>query len=91
MWAQLHGYAVERPRTTRRMFGHSRVLSGEFKDPKRADDCLRLLTVKAANRLRRESYTAAAMSVSFKDQDKRRWSYETQFAPCRDDHSLLGQ
>jgi len=64
---------VERPPTKRRMFGHSRVLSGEFKDPKRAIDCLRLLTVKAANRLRRENYTAGAMTVSFKDQEKRRW------------------
>ena len=89
MWAQLHGFQVERPPTKRRMFGHSRVLSGEFKDPKRAIDCLRLLTVKAANRLRRGDYTAAAMSVSFKDQDKRRWSGETQFSPCRDDHGFL--
>ena len=89
MWAQLHGHRVERPATTRRMFGHSRVLSGEFKDPKRAVDCLRLLTVKAANRLRRENYTAAAMSVSLRNQDKQRWTGETQFAPCRDDHSFL--
>jgi DNA polymerase-4 len=89
MWAQLHGHRIERPATTRRMFGHSRVLSGEFKDPKRAIDCLRLLTVKAANRLRRENYTAAAMSVSLRDQDKLRWTGETQFAPCRDDHSFL--
>jgi len=90
MWAQLHGYKIERPATTRRMFGHSRMLSGEFKDPKRAVDCLRLLTVKAANRLRRENYTAAAMSISLRGQDRKRWSGETQFAPCRDDHSLLG-
>jgi len=89
MWAQLHGHNIERPVTTRRMFGHSRVLSGEFKDPKRAVDCLRLLTAKAANRLRRENYTAAAMSVSLRGQDKDRWTGETQFAPCRDDHSLL--
>lgn len=89
MWAQLHGYHVERPPTKRRMFGHSRVLSGEFKDPKRAIDCLRLLTVKAANRLRRENYTAGAMTVSFKDQEKRRWSRDIHFAPCRDDHSFL--
>jgi len=89
MWAQLHGHKIERPATTRRMFGHSRVLSGEYKDPKRAVDCLRLLTVKAANRLRRENYTAAAMSVSLRGQDKMRWTGETQFAPCRDDHSLL--
>jgi len=90
MWAQLHGYQIERPPTKRRMFGHSRVLSGEYKDPRRAIDCLRLLTVKAANRLRRENYTAAAMSVSFKCQNKRRWSGKTTFSPCRDDHSLLG-
>ena len=89
MWAQLHGHKIERPATTRRMFGHSRVLSGEFKDPKRAVDCLRLLTVKAANRLRRENYTAAAMSVSLRNQDKLRWTGETQFPPCRDDHSFL--
>lgn len=89
MWAQLHGYKIERPATTRRMFGHSRVLSGGFKDPRRAVDCLRLLTVKAANRLRRENYTAAAMSVSLRGQDKSRWTGETQFAPCRDDHSFL--
>ena len=90
LWAQLHGHKVEKPPTQRRMFGHSRVLSGEFKDPARAVDCLRLLTVKAANRLRRENYTAAALSVSFKTQHKGRWSGETQFSPCRDDHSLLG-
>ena len=89
LWAQLHGYAVEKPPTQRRMFGHSRVLSGEFKDPRRAVDCVRLLTVKAANRLRRENYTAAAMSLSFKTQNKGRWSGETQFPACRDDHSLL--
>jgi len=64
------------------MFGHSRVLSGEFKDPKRAIDCLRLLTVKAANRLRRENYTAGAMTVSFKDQEKRRWSRAQMVARC---------
>lgn len=89
LWAQLRGHPIEKAPTQRRMFGHSRVLSGEFKDPKRAIDCLRLLTVKAANRLRRENYTAAAMSVSFKTQNKIRWSGETQFSACRDDHSLL--
>jgi len=89
MWAQLHGLAIKKPLTKRRMFGHSRVLSGEFKDPKRAVDCLRLLTVKAAHRLRRENYTTAALSVSFKTQDKGRWSGDIRFAPCRDDHSIL--
>ena len=89
MWAQLHGAKIERPETQRRMFGHSRVLTGEFKAPERAIDCLRLLTVKAANRLRREGYNAAAMSVSLRMPDTSRWTGETQFAPCRDDHSFL--
>ena len=94
MWMQLRGYAVEKPPTTRRMFGHSRVLSAEFKDPARAIECLRLLTVKAAHRLRRENYTAAALSISFRTQafrtqEKCRWSGEIGFLPCRDDHSFL--
>jgi len=94
MWAQLRGHRVEKPPTKRRMFGHSRVLSGDFKRPDKALECLRLLTVKAAHRLRREGFTAAALAVSFKVQQRGhmkgfRWSGDTQFAPCRDDHSLL--
>ncbi|MGB0906560.1 MAG: Y-family DNA polymerase [Maricaulaceae bacterium] len=88
-WAQLHGEQIVRPETKRRMFGHSRVLSGQFKEPKYALDCLRLLTVKAGNRMRRENYSAGAMSVSFKTQDKRRWRGDASFAACRSDHALL--
>jgi len=29
------------------------------------------------------------MTVSFKDQEKRRWSRDIHFTPCRDDHSFL--
>ncbi len=94
MWAQLHGQYIERQPTKRAMFGHSRVLSGAFKQPENAIDCLRLLTVKAANRMRREGFTAAALSVSFKVQQRGqqksfRWSGNTQFAPCRDDRTIL--
>lgn len=98
MWAQLRGHTIERPLTKRAMFGHSRVLTGEFKDPDKAVECLRLLAVKAARRLRSEGFTAAAMAVSFKVQVKTprhekpktyRWSHATQFAACRDDRSFL--
>ncbi len=104
IWAQLRGYRVEKPPIKRRMFGHSRVLSGAFKHPDKAIACLRLLTVKAAHRLRREGFTAAALTVSFKVQERAqssyglptyskpksfRWSGNAQFSPCRDDHSLL--
>lgn len=87
MWAQLHGYEVSRPSTTRRMFGHSRILSGEWQNPEKAEACLRLLTVKAAYRMRRENYTASAMSVSFKCGD-RRHGQQARFAACADDRTL---
>jgi len=94
LWAQLHGHYTETPPTKRRMFGHSRVLSGAFKEPDKALECLRLLTVKAAHRLRRENYTTAALSISVKVQTRGqskgfRWSANTQFSPCRDDRSIL--
>jgi len=89
MWAQLRGYDVSRPDTTRHMFGHSRVLSGEFKDVRRAVDCLHLLTVKAAYRLRRAGYLAGALSVSFKTTEDRRFSGERRFAHCRDDLTFI--
>lgn len=89
LWAQLHGYAVSRPATTRRMFGHSRLLSGDWQSPEKANDCLRLLTQKAAYRMRREGYTAGSMSVSFRGKSPgQRWSGDTQFPACSDDRSL---
>jgi len=33
MWAQLHGYYVERPETKKAMFGHSRVLTKGWNTP----------------------------------------------------------
>ncbi|MEP1230824.1 MAG: type VI secretion protein ImpB [Litorimonas sp.] len=94
MWAQLRGHYIEKPPTKRAMFGHSRVLSGDFKHPSKALECLRLLTVKAANRMRREEFTASGLAVSFKVQPRGqsksyRWSGHKKFAPCRDDHTLL--
>lgn len=88
MWAQLRGYDISRPETTRRMFGHSRVLSGAFKQPSRAEDCLHLLTVKAAYRLRRADYLAGSLSISFR-METGRWSGERQFPHCRDDLTFI--
>lgn len=88
MWAQIHGYAVSRPETTRRMFGHSRILSRDWKNTDKALDCLRLLTSKAAFRMRREGYTAGSMSVSLRVDDNR-IGRSTEFAACDDDHTLI--
>jgi len=64
MWAQLHGYYVERPETQKRMFGHSRVLTRGWQSPAKAKECLNLLTVKAAYRLRRANYLCAGLSIA---------------------------
>ncbi|GAB5458050.1 MAG: DNA polymerase IV [Henriciella sp.] len=88
-WAQLHGYEVSRPETERRMFGHGRILSQQWREPRNARDCLRLLTAKAAHRLRREGYMARCLSVGISTPDKRYWNSEARFAPARDDRTFL--
>jgi len=88
-WAQLHGLAVSRPETVRYMFGHGRMLSSDWRRPDKARDCLRLLTAKAARRLRREGYLASAVSVSISTSDKQYWRGEQRFSPARDDHTFL--
>ena len=88
-WAQLHGFAVSRPETVRRMFGHGRMLSSDWRHPEKARDCLRLLTAKAARRLRREGYLASVVSISISTPNKQYWRGEQRFAPARDDHTFL--
>lgn len=89
LWLQLHGYAVSRPETVRRMFGHGRVLARGWQTPPKARECLRLLTTKAAQRLRREGYTASAADISIKASDGRYWSGTRAFPASRDDHTFL--
>lgn len=89
LWLQLHGYAVPRPETVRRMFGHGRVLARGWQTPDKARECLRLLTVKAAQRLRREGYTASAADISIKASDGTYWSGTHHFSPSRDDRTFL--
>jgi len=89
LWSQLHGQTIERPPTQKRMFGHSRVLSGEFKDPARAIDGLHLLTVKAAFRLRRAGFLAGSLSISLRTNDAPRWHGSHSFAPVGDDFTFV--
>lgn len=90
-WAQLHGYRVSRPETVRRMFGHGRVLSREWREPRHARDCLRLLTAKAARRLRREGYLASVLSVSVASAKGDRCGAEIRFPPACDDYTFLSR
>ncbi|MEQ8290249.1 MAG: type VI secretion protein ImpB [Gammaproteobacteria bacterium] len=88
-WYSLHGYAVEPIATSRCMYGHSRILSPESRAPYHARNCARLLTVKAARRLRRARRTAAAFSLGIRFQGQGKWVGEMRFARASDDHQFL--
>jgi len=89
MWRALHGEHVVKPETKRGMFGHSRVLARDWQDPVKAHECLRLLTTKAARRLRKEAYYATKLTVSFKDFHGGKFKIEREFSALRDDYSFL--
>jgi DNA polymerase IV len=89
LWALLHGYAVERPATGRVMFGHGRVLPMDWRNPEKAQICARVLTIKAARRMRRAGFAARALALWFTDRDTAGWFGEDRFAPVFDDRSIL--
>lgn len=88
-WHSLRGYAVDPVITTRRMFGHSRILTPENRGPGKARLCARLLTVKAARRLRRAGSLARRLALSIRVERRGKWSAEARFAAAADDHTFL--
>lgn len=89
LWAQLRGFSVAKEETKRRMFGHGRVLSSDWHTPEKALICARLLTVKAARRMRNEGYAASAFNLSFSTKNGQRWSGDIHMPASIDDHSFL--
>lgn len=98
-WNGLHGYHTERPATTKSMFGHSRMLPRDWRNPEKVKICARLLTESAARRVRRADVRATKLTLSFKGggartpsgrrSDDKHWSWEASFAPARDDHTFM--
>ncbi len=88
-WYSLHGYAIEPIATSRCMFGHSRILTPENRNPRHARNCARLLTVKAARRLRRAKRTSSAFGLSLRFENKSKWFAEERFPFATDDHTFL--
>jgi DNA polymerase-4 len=89
LWASLHGYAVEAPKTGRVMYGHGRVLPHDWRTPEKVHACARFLAVKAARRMRREGFAARALSLWFTDRRSAGWFGEDSFAPAFDDRTIL--
>lgn len=100
-WNALHGLPYERPVSEKRMFGHSRMLSFDWRTPERVHDCARQLSLSAVRRLRRTEFKATQLTLSVRGggsrtdnarrSDQQRWSTEMQFEAMRDDASTLEQ
>lgn len=89
IWYALHGYAIEPEETSRCMFGHSRILDPSNRNPRNARNCARLLTVKAARRLRRAKRTACCFGLSVRFEDKLKLFNEEHFPYASNDHTFL--
>ncbi len=89
MWYLLRGYDLPEQETRRSTVGHSQVLAPELRSPAAACQVARRLVMKAAARLRRMEYYAAAFSVSFCCVDDARFGLEARCAPAQDSFSFL--
>jgi len=89
LWYALHGYEMHVETTERSMIGHGRVLPPESRHFDGAYEIARLLTVKAARRLRRESYVSDAFSLHLRYREGR-WARMVQLGHINDDHAALG-
>lgn len=66
MFYLLRGIELPDEETTRSTIGHSHVLAPELRDPIKAKDVARRLTLKAASRLRRMEYYASSFHISIR-------------------------
>jgi len=63
LWYALHGYDIQAIPSKRAMYGHGRVLPPSHRSLPKAYECARLLLVKAARRMRRDSYYAGQLWI----------------------------
>jgi DNA polymerase IV len=73
----------------RRSVGHSHVMAPELRDPIKAKDVARRLTLKAASRLRRMKYYAGAMSFSARLENDTHVQAEERFYRAQDNKTFL--
>ncbi|WCL54418.1 Y-family DNA polymerase [Gimibacter soli] len=88
LWYALHGYEVQALPTSRAMFGHGRVLPPEWRDFTHAFEAARLLTIKAARRLRRGKYLANTFGLWLMMKEDN-WHGERRLGEANDDHAGL--
>lgn len=88
LWYALHGYDIQAPASKRGMFGHGRVLPPEARTPRAAREIIRLLTIKAARRLRRENYYAGGIWLWLAITDGE-WFRQMPLPIVHDDQAIL--
>jgi DNA polymerase-4 len=88
LWYALHGYAIEAPSTERGMFGHARVLPPESRSLSDARQIARLLSIKAARRMRRSGYYASGFILWLQMFDGS-WSRLRTLPQVHDDQAVL--
>jgi len=89
LWYLLRGMELPEEITTRRSVGHSHVMAPELRDPIKAKDVARRLTLKAASRLRRMEYYAGAMAFSARLENDTRVHAEERFYRAKDNKTFL--
>lgn len=89
MWHMLRGEDLTEIATTRRTLGHSHVMAPELRHPAKAIFVARRLTLKAASRLRRMEYYAAALSFSARLENGQRLTGEERCWRAQDNSSFL--
>ncbi len=86
----LHGYDIRRAEpATKRMIGHSRVLSGEYREAAGARIVARALILKAASRLRHYNLHAGSMHLSAKPASGGAMGHEAVFRPTQNSWRFL--
>lgn len=85
----LHGRELPELETARRTVGHSQVLAPEMRVPDQARLVVRRLTMKAASRLRRLDYSAAALGFGLRFESRGRWGGKLRVQRTQDSFLLL--
>ena len=86
----LHGYDIRRAApAAKRMIGHSRVLSGPYREPESARIVARALLLKAASRLRYYGLHAGAMQLTAKPAEGGVLGHEALFRPTQNSWRFL--
>lgn len=88
-WYKLHGYDLDDPPSSPSMIGHSRVLDPAHRPVANAYHIARILTLKAAQRLRAGALYARRFGLFTRIVDGPRWGREYILSPSHDDVTIL--